>query len=183
MLESLFKVNNAKIHEPNRLMVLDAVREGKDIPRVMADITDSITNLIRLGPNRTDIHGTADYPEVFVVVRWQWCILPGALVVLSAVFFALIVWDNRARNVSRAPLWKSNVLPFLFFGLEGWTGEEMRVSENSTAMGKTAQGMTARMGRNGDGDRRFMRENASQSDANADDVESHTSTESSQSRN
>lgn len=157
MLSSLFRVTNAKINEPNRLLVLDALRQGKDIPRLMADITDSVTNLIRLGPNRTDIHGTADYPEVFVVVRWQWCILPGALVVLSVVFFSLIVWDNRARNDSRAPLWKSNILPFLFYGLEGWTREEMRVSENSTAMEKTAKGMMAKMKRNDDEEMKFMR--------------------------
>lgn len=37
MLVSLFKATYEKFHEPNRLMVLDAVREGKDIPRVMAD--------------------------------------------------------------------------------------------------------------------------------------------------
>lgn len=171
-LSSLFDDNNS--NDANRLLISNAVHQDKNITRLMADIADSVTNFIRTGPNQTKIYGTAYYPEVFVVVRWQWCILPGALIVLSAVFFSLTVWDSRVRYGSRPPLWKSNLLPFLFYDLEGWTREEMRVPEDSAALKEAAERMMAKMETNEEGDRRFVRVDALRSDENLDGSDGQT---------
>lgn len=136
-------------------MILEALNHRKNISEVMSSITDMMTYHIRTGPNSTFIHGTASYPEIYVVVRWRWFVLPGLLVLLTVIFFALTVWDSSAKK-GGPPLWKSSVLPFLFHGLDGWSEEELKVSSRE-GIDVVAEKMKARILRNDEGVRKFVR--------------------------
>jgi hypothetical protein len=81
------------------------------------DIASSMTNrLIRQGPNRNWIKGSAKTPSVVVEVHWEWFSLPAALGVLSIAFLSVSIWvSNRPGRL----VWKSSVLATLFHQDDG----------------------------------------------------------------
>lgn len=149
---SLFTVPNSTLD--GKLSLYKPISNGKNVSTLLSNVVSSMTNRIRTGPNTTSIQGAAYYPEVFVVVRWQWCILPVVLVVLSLLLFALTVWVSRRSE--RLPLWKSSALAFLFHGLEGWPEQELSVLEKSQ-MQSVAGHMKARIAKNDQGDTKFIK--------------------------
>lgn len=141
---------------PLGYIMKQSLYNGNNVSQTMSNIADMVTIHIRTGHNITNIYGAASYPEIYVVVRWRWFILPGLLVLLTVVFFALTAWDSRSKN-GGTPLWKSNVLPYLFHGLDGWTEEELSVSSSREGMEVVAEKMFARIMKNDEGVRKFVR--------------------------
>ncbi|KAF2146994.1 uncharacterized protein K452DRAFT_330335 [Aplosporella prunicola CBS 121167] len=96
--------------------ITEVFLSSNNIFEMVSNITESITNHIRTGPNTTTVNGAVYYLETYVVIRWYWLILPGFLVVLSLIFFILTVLLDTKRNT---PPWKSSLVPLLFYGLQG----------------------------------------------------------------
>ncbi|KAK8209881.1 hypothetical protein IWZ01DRAFT_542657 [Phyllosticta capitalensis] len=134
-----------------------AMLKRNDIAGTIRNISDAMTRCIQSGRNSEMLTGIALYPEVYVVVRWAWIVLPATLVLLGAIFLALTVMLNSATSgKSATPLWKSSLVPLLFHGLEGWTQEELR-TEKAAEMLVASESMKARLQKNEDGDAKFLR--------------------------
>ncbi|KAK8242124.1 hypothetical protein HDK77DRAFT_274380 [Phyllosticta capitalensis] len=135
-----------------------AVVLGTGVDDTMSRIADIWTlAFLKGGRNSTTLIGEALSPEVFVVVRWAWFVLPAALVLLSAIFLALSVTINSATaGKTPTPLWKTSLVPLLFHGLEGWSRDELRI-ESEADMSVAAHSMKARLQKNEDGDAKFLR--------------------------
>lgn len=149
---SLFTVPNSTLD--GQLSLYKPISNGKNVPTLLSNVVSSITNRFRTGPNATSIQGVAYYSEVFVVVRWHWCILPVVLIVLSLLLLASTVWVSCRSE--RLPLWKSSALVFLFHGLEGWSEQELSMLEKSQ-MQSVAGHMKARIAKNDQGDTKFIK--------------------------
>lgn len=69
--------------------------------------------------NPTSAPGTAYDTAVCVLFRWEWLLYPLALVIGASVLLLLLLASNSGMAGSRKEvIWKSSVLPFLFYGLE-----------------------------------------------------------------
>lgn len=80
-------------------------------------IADAISTVIQSphNPNVTNITAVAYGPEVFVQVRWAWFVMPLALVFASISFLVATILQSRCRSY----LFKTSLLPMLFYGVEG----------------------------------------------------------------
>ncbi|RSM07015.1 hypothetical protein CEP52_005407 [Fusarium oligoseptatum] len=99
-----------------------------DMEELTSNIAETLTNQLRSsnpGDNKDAemVEGTAFISESVIVVRWQWLILPAATTFLMVI---LLVWNILL--VKGAPLLKASVLPYLFYPLQGWKEEELRVA-------------------------------------------------------
>ncbi|KAF3798919.1 hypothetical protein GCG54_00010591 [Colletotrichum gloeosporioides] len=115
------------------------------VQHAMRGLADSITarwrngdgdKSIRVGPAR----GIVWEQQTCVHVNWAWLSLPAAMVLLTAVFLALIIIQT---SVSDRPPWKSSMLATLFNGLDAKTRnaagpvmslQEMQVAADTTNM-------------------------------------------------
>lgn len=85
---------------------------------------DSLSSQLRMmgtdwDGNPTNAPGTAYDTVVCVVFRWEWLLYPLALVIGAAVLLLLLLASNSGMAGSRkGVIWKSSVLPFLFYGLQ-----------------------------------------------------------------
>ena len=89
-----------------------------DIPRLMDNITDSITVRMRQAvtpesPN-TPAVGVAYEMQTIIEFRYLWLLYPGILLFSTFVLLVAMMWMNHRSN---APLWKSNPNGLLFSGL------------------------------------------------------------------
>ncbi|KAI0018390.1 hypothetical protein F4780DRAFT_521255 [Xylariomycetidae sp. FL0641] len=93
-----------------------------DFPSVnaaMSRIADSITMWIRANgetPYSQAAIGLEYHYAICVHVSWAWAALPGALTILTVVFFLLTAIEVRSKNV---PMWKGSPLALLFHGPAG----------------------------------------------------------------
>lgn len=99
-----------------------------DMEKLTSDIATTLTNQLRSsnpGDNKDAkmVKGTAYIRESVIVVRWEWLILPATATFLMVV---LLVWNILL--VKGAPLLKASVLPYLFYPLQGWRAEELRIA-------------------------------------------------------
>ncbi|KAH6986856.1 hypothetical protein EDB80DRAFT_731062 [Ilyonectria destructans] len=95
--------------------------QNDDIPGLMDDIADSMTEAIRTSSNSTTIAGSGMKSQTFISVRWEWLILPISCVVLTVVLLLILIVRDRASPV---PSWKSSSLPLIFHELRGWDRQE-----------------------------------------------------------
>ncbi|KAK0658793.1 hypothetical protein DIS24_g4517 [Lasiodiplodia hormozganensis] len=145
----------------DQLTVASAFAYGVDVAALMGNMTDSLTNLIRTGPNATVVEGVVLRPETFISVQWAWLALPIALVLLSAAFLVATLLVSRRHSV---PLWKSGLLPYIFHnGLAGeWKEEERRAIYEGRVnkrpeMERRARGIGAKLTRSEEGETRLVR--------------------------
>lgn len=145
----------------DQLTVASAFAYGVDVAALMGNMTDSLTNLIRTGPNATVVEGVVLQPETFILVQWAWLTLPIALVLLSAAFLVTTLLVSRRHSV---PLWKSGLLPYIFHnGLaEEWNEEERRAIcegrvNKRPEMERTARGVGVKLIRSEEGEMRLIR--------------------------
>ena len=129
-----------------------ALYRSNNLTQLMEDLARSMTNQIRIGPNQTDAHGIVQRPEQHIHVRWEWMILPVALVVSSIAF--LIVSMTYESSGNRA-VWKSSALPSLYHGLSGSEASQV-ASGNLEDMERRAKGMQAILRENADGSLKLM---------------------------
>lgn len=114
-----------------------------NISRTFQSIADSLTLQIGKGKNTIAVPGIVLQPATYVVVQWEWLILPGVLVLLSVVFLAVTLIVNKHKG---APVWKSGLLPLLFHGVVGFDREDL-AAEDRSAIDKVARGMEVRLQR------------------------------------
>lgn len=93
-------------------------------------IATSMTNRLRSGRNLTEVSGQAWGNETYIEVDWPWIALPSALILLTGVLLVTSALLNRREKLW---LWKSSLLPYLFYGLE------RDVIDNASLNGKVSQ--------------------------------------------
>jgi hypothetical protein len=84
------------------------------LSEVMNNLAASLTKLSLDVSNET-ANGEVHVSEVFVVVTWEWLILPGAVEIFGVIFLLSTVVLSRRRGVG---LWKTSILVPLYHGFE-----------------------------------------------------------------
>ncbi|KAK1845450.1 hypothetical protein CCHR01_11946 [Colletotrichum chrysophilum] len=88
-----------------------------------ANHKDSATTIVHVLPTEMRwASGTVKVMQTCVYVEWSWIAYPAALLVLQAVFSAMVLAGprtTRSRGGLRNSAWKSSPLALLFHGLEG----------------------------------------------------------------
>lgn len=82
---------------------------------MMDSIALSFTRYMRTKADAETNRGDALIQQTFVVVRWQWAILPVALLVLASAFMILTIACSWRRDI---PTWKSSIIPSLVYRLD-----------------------------------------------------------------
>lgn len=91
----------------------------KSIQEAMDRLTTSMTAVIRSHGNESGawhMKGDVLVSTTCVRVRWGWITFPCCMVVLTAIFLALVSHENR--DVPSSRLWKSSILAALFSNLD-----------------------------------------------------------------
>jgi hypothetical protein len=127
--------------------------QARDFAATMDQLARSMTDVIRTGPNATAVRGSVRFAEQHIFVRWEWMILPAALVLFSIAF---LVTSVVAAKGSSAPAWKTSSTAALFHGLAGWGGDDLR-SVEVQEMGKRAKEMRASLGLGEEGELKLTR--------------------------
>ena len=78
--------------------------------RIATSLTAEIRNLAS-----EHVVGTTQVAEVYVEVRWEWLILPAAVLALTLVFMSVTMVMCMLKDV---PVWKSSPLPALIYSLD-----------------------------------------------------------------
>lgn len=113
----------------------------QSIQAVMDRLTTSMTAVIRSHGSEGEswhVHGEVQVPTTCVKVRWGWITFPSCMLVLTAVFLALVNYENR--DIPGNRLWKSSILAALFSDLDAqakpasFTNAHMRQKASSTAV-------------------------------------------------
>lgn len=116
-LESLFNGGNASFDSINA---------------AMSRLADAVTNQLRMNGtdwygNPSNVTGTAFQTVVCTQFQWGWLLFPAGVVLASAVLLVATAWKSSSRwargrgdqgGVQGLPVWKSSLLPLLFYGLE-----------------------------------------------------------------
>lgn len=117
-----------------------ALSRTQDIPALMQQIADSMTEEIRTSANSSIVDGVAMNSMTFIAIRWVWLALPISLVLMSLLLLILVMINNKALGI---PVWKSSSLTLLFYEVHGWVRNEL-VIENPEDIVSLAKGMNAR---------------------------------------
>lgn len=102
------------------------------ISAVMSRMADAITNQLRMNGtdwygNPSNVTGTAFQTVVCTQFQWGWLLFPASVVLASAVLLVATAWKSRSPwgkaqsnrgGLPVPPVWKSSILPLLFYGLE-----------------------------------------------------------------
>ncbi|KAF4979262.1 hypothetical protein FZEAL_4507 [Fusarium zealandicum] len=123
------------------------VLANADMKKLTRNLAAALTNQMRSkdpGDNRdsTTVRGVAYINEPFIVVRWEWFILPAAETLLMA---ALLLWSMLLTR--KVPLLRTSVTAFLLYPLRGWEQEHLTVRgvQTSEKLDKLAEGMCGKM--------------------------------------
>lgn len=81
----------------------------------VGNIANSLTKLALTQSNQ-NVTGTLSQTVTIVSVKWQWIILPAAVVLFSIIF--LITTILACSRQKQLALWKSSALPLLYHGLD-----------------------------------------------------------------
>lgn len=97
------------------------LNQVEDIPTLMQQIADSMTEEIRTSADSDVIRGVAMQSEVFIAINWVWLALPISVTVLTFVLLLCVIVINNSRGM---PAWRSSSLALLFHQVDGWDGVE-----------------------------------------------------------
>ncbi|KAI0155786.1 hypothetical protein BJ166DRAFT_626873 [Pestalotiopsis sp. NC0098] len=117
-LQDLFSAEMDIRATPNTGLALSQV---DDIPALLQQIADSMTEQIRVSANSTTTNGVAMQSEVFIAIKWAWLVLPISVTVLTFLLLIYVIVLNKARGM---PPWRSSSLALLFHQVDGWEGTE-----------------------------------------------------------
>lgn len=112
-------------------------------------ILDTITNQLRMNGTswygtRTSVEGTAYQTVVCTQFEWAWLLFPAGIVLAAAVLLAAMAWESHRHHHSRVPVWKTSVLPMLFYGL--WDeGMRLRQAVEHKDFVTSARGVKVRL--------------------------------------
>ncbi|KAL1877905.1 hypothetical protein Daus18300_002258 [Diaporthe australafricana] len=103
------------------------------VSAVMSRMADAITNQLRMNGtdmygNPSNVTGTAFHTVVCTQFQWGWLLFPASGVLASAVLLFATAWKSSSQQGSAqssgagsqvvVPVWKSSLLPLLYYGLE-----------------------------------------------------------------
>ena len=124
---------------------------GHGLSYVMENIAASLTKA-GMDLSNEAVEGHVITSEVFVLVRWNWLILP--IILEAAGLFVLITAMVISRR-NEVLLWKDSILPLLYHGLER---EDGAISRDVCRMEELAQEEVVKLDKSGgDGDRVMLR--------------------------
>lgn len=135
MFTTTFESTSRPGDDPARAMF-----RAESFPGIMDHVASSMTNSIRTGPNKTEVHGTVEVSEQHIQVRWPWMILPAALILISAVFLILTM----AQVTHQCAGWKSSALPSFYHGISNSDLSES-CHEDIEDMQRSATGIYVRL--------------------------------------
>lgn len=109
---------------------------------IFDNISISVTDMVRQNGAvnfSSPAIGIAYQEKTCIVVQWPWLARPAALVILTLVFLALMMYETRSRE-GQSEIWKLSPLALLYYGL--WQ-ENGAVSLQSARKGKGRERMEA----------------------------------------
>lgn len=131
----------------------------ESISAVMSRMADAITNQLRMNGvdfygSPSNVTGTAFQTVVCIQFQWGWLFFPAIVVLASAVLLITTAWrsssrwgrvrTNRGGSQVEVPVWKSSLLPLMFYGLEDGARLRGAPVENK-AMSELAGEIVARL--------------------------------------
>ncbi|KAH9997171.1 hypothetical protein F4779DRAFT_606579 [Xylariaceae sp. FL0662B] len=93
--------------------------------------------------NRVDqgvVSGTAHYSTVCTRFDWYWLILPATLIIMSICLLTAMVMES-CHDREKSPVWKSSLLPLLFYGVKPDGEEENQPDSAVSATEHTSRAM------------------------------------------
>ena len=118
------------------------VVQSDNLTSLMGNMAASLTKLgLRLS-NET-VMGNVTVSEVYVVVDWEWMILPAVLEVAGVILLLATMMMTQRHNVS---LWKTSSLALIYHGLEGRSLRNQDVAQDVCGMSLAAGTTVVKLG-------------------------------------
>lgn len=117
------------------------------VSELFANVTDSLTNYIRQNGDdnfSAPAIGIARQEKACIAVRWPWLLFPVALVLLTLIFFTLMVLETRPTG-NRPEIWKSSPLALLYHGLDSPISKDGRDIRHMHEMQALAKSTTVQL--------------------------------------
>ncbi|GME33742.1 c6 and c2h2 transcription factor [Neofusicoccum parvum] len=115
LLHTSLLTENYYMYRSNTYRTAYALWKSPSLATTMDNVAESLTNAMRRTQNSTMITGQSFHDETYMRVRWAWFALPASLVICTAGTLITLAIINDRHNVL---LWKSSMLPLLFYGFE-----------------------------------------------------------------
>ena len=112
------------------------------LPRVMADISKSITNRMRQGPDGTLVRGVASNTDTYIMVQWEWLSLTATLLFLTLVFLIATILDSKRCHIE---VWKDSPFPPFFHGLNRSLLDQYGKVDESLSMDEASKEMQVQL--------------------------------------
>lgn len=128
-----------------------------NITDVFQNLEVSLTNFLRENSNPQHVNGTVTNNVVTMRVRWRWFALPAAVDLLGPAFLIWVIVYTAMGVKGERLIWKSNTIPLLMHGLEGYHHHGYAGAETTGAIFHKAREMRVQLRRNQDGEIRFVR--------------------------
>jgi hypothetical protein len=93
-------------------------------------------------PNDGPVQGISYELQAHIQIQWEWLSFPAAMLVLTFLFFLLIVVQSARSSV---PVWKSSPLALLFHGLKLSSIEPSRLVTDIGGMEQRARGLKVKL--------------------------------------
>ncbi|ETS75941.1 hypothetical protein PFICI_12885 [Pestalotiopsis fici W106-1] len=119
-----------------------ALSQFDDMPVLMKEIADSITEEFRISSGTLPTSGVALQSEVIIAINWTWLALP--IAVTSLTFFLLLTVIH-VNNMSGISPWKSSSLALLFHELDGWDDNQKLILDAPDKVEARAKEMRAQV--------------------------------------
>ncbi|KAI7775559.1 hypothetical protein LA080_006570 [Diaporthe eres] len=101
--------------------------------------------------NKTMAIGTSYETAVCIQFRWEWLLYPLAVVLGTLILLLAIISSSGSSGRNREVIWKSSILPLLFYGLEDGERKAGTELESEGALKKTANPLRVRLTPDDDG--------------------------------
>ena len=112
-----------------------ALYQSKNVSELMTRIATSMSNELRVR-NSTNFPGTMWLEQTVISVQWAWITLLIVAEILTIIFFLLT-----ALQTNRGRVWKDNVLPMFFHGLDASTSTTLGRTDTMKAMESEAKAL------------------------------------------
>ncbi|KAH0434555.1 hypothetical protein CcaCcLH18_05298 [Colletotrichum camelliae] len=113
----------------------------RNIPELMNNISNSMTEAFRTSANHTVLDGVAMSSVTYIEIVWPRLILPISLIILTSGMLIVTIIRNKQRGM---PSWKSSSLALLFHDLDGWDVSKTQAT-GPEEVEERAKGMNARV--------------------------------------
>ncbi|KAL1624687.1 hypothetical protein SLS56_007750 [Neofusicoccum ribis] len=115
LLHTSLLTENYYMYRSNTYRTAYALWKSPSLATTMDNVAESLTYAVRRTQNSTMITGQSFHDETYMRVRWAWFALPASLVICTGGTLVTLAIINDRHNVL---LWKSSMLPLLFYGFE-----------------------------------------------------------------